>query len=120
MKNIEIMSNLEKLIKMRDNSSIRFPARVSFAIARNIRVMLPIYEDIYNARMDILKEHGELVGQSDFFSPKEGHEEQIAKELEAINQTECDCSIQKFPFNDIENLELSIDDMDTLYFMVDE
>lgn len=122
MTNKEIITSYEDLIDLRKSSTTRFPARVSFAIARNIRALKPIYEDIINIRMETLKEHGEPVaGEVGYFSPKLGHEEIMKKELEAIDNTEAAvCALQRFSFKDIENLDLSISDMDALYFMLDE
>lgn len=120
MTNKEIMKTYESLMKMRDRSTTRFPARVSFAIARNIRTLEPIYEDIISSRLEVLKEYGDPTDTPGFFTPKIGKEKVMNDELNAIDDTEVsNITLQGISFTDIENFDLSIEDMDAIYFMLD-
>ena len=120
MTNKEIRTEYEKLCELRERSTTRFPARVSFAIVRNIREMQPIYEDIMLTRMEVLQKYGDPVeDQPGYFAPKIGKEKIMKDELEAIDKAEPVAHVlQGISFSDIENLDLSIADMDALNFML--
>lgn len=119
MTNKEVMETYEKLCELRERSTTRFPAKVSFAIVRNIREMQPIYEDIITTRLEVLQKYGDPTDEPGYFSPKIGKEKIMKEELDAINNIEPSIIINMIMFSDIENLDLSIADMDALSFMVD-
>lgn len=120
MINKKIMENYEKLCELRERSTTRFPARVSFAIVRNIKTLQSIYEDIIAVRLEILQKYGDPADEPGYFSPKIGKEKVMKEELDSIDKAETPINqIQYISFSDIENLDLSIADMDALSFMVD-
>lgn len=120
MLNKDIITNYKNLIELRNNNTNQFPAKVSYAIARNARVLQPIVEDIETTRLSIINKYGEPVEDSPgYFSPKEGQEDIMMKELKSLEETETNVELAYISL-DFLNLDLSIADMDALYFMISE
>lgn len=122
MKNRDILKAFEGLMKIREKSEINFPARIAYAIARNIRILHPVYEDIVSTRIEILRKYGDPVpDEPGYFSPKTGEEQIMNDELRAIDEIESNCSdLQRISLSDLAEINFSVADMEALYFMVDE
>lgn len=120
MTNQEIVQNYESLVSLKKDNTIFFPAQVAYAITRNLRTLQPLYEDIINHRAQIIEANADPIdGEPGFFKPREGHEETLNGEIRALYQYDNETTISKITLNDLSRLNLSIANMDALYFMVD-
>lgn len=125
MINKDIETNYVQLASLKDNNVIKFSSRVAFAIVRNIKILQPIYQDIITTRHAIVKKYGTLVSQDaergDYYDfGSEEKLEEVMQELKALDEVETSVDIQKIKFSDIEDINLSIEEMNALYFMLDE
>ena len=120
MTNREVELNIHNLQNLR-GSGVKFPASVTYAIARNEKLLASIEEDILQAKTAIVQEHAEAVpDEPGYFRPKEGHAADMEKELLALDVVDNDVNITKIKIADLNNMDLSMSDMDSLYFMLDE
>lgn len=120
MTNKEVLEAYDSLIELSNRVTIPMPVSVTYAIARNKRILLPIVEDILNARQDILRKYGiPLEENPGYFKPKPGCEQELTKAYNELNEIFNEISLHKIPLDSLDGIELSIADMDLLYFMVD-
>lgn len=120
MLNKEVIEIFEKLMSWQGSNTIRFPASIAYAVMRNIKTLQPIYEDIIAARADILQTYASPVeDQPGYFLPKEGQQEAMEHELTALAAINNSIDIVTIPMTALDGLELTLEDMDVLYFMVD-
>lgn len=122
MRNEEVELNFINLSNMA-NYVTKFPSKVAYAIVRNRRILEPIYQDIILCKRNILEKYGRLDETKGAGYYDLGSEENVNKakrELEEVDKIDTEVTINKISFSDIENLSLSLQEMDALYFMLDE
>lgn len=120
MTNQEVISIFEKLAEWRTSVTARFPASIAYAVLRNIKTLQPIYEDIVAARAEILQTYADPVEDNPgYFLPKEGQQEAMEHEFATLAAIENNIDIVTVPMTALDGMELTLEDMDALYFMVD-
>lgn len=115
MKNSDIYSLYQILNNI---SSIRLPAKTSFAIIRNLKTIEPIVKDIESARISICQEYGEE--ENGVFHFPEDKIDIVDKELTSLAEINVDISLVKIKESDLENLHLSIEEAKVLFSMIEE
>lgn len=123
MTNKEIESKYIQLLNLKEHSSIKFPGKVAYAIVRNYRTLIPIYQDIINVRQIILNKYGkpdENKGEGYYSFDTEENAKLAQKELQELDNVDTQFEIQKIKFSDIENMSLFIEEMDAIYFMLED
>ena len=124
MLNKEIIGNYRKLNELRQNGSTRFPAQVSFAIIRNIKMLQSIVDDIEKTYNDLVLQYADPIDE-----PNNKHEnyrvkpefiETFNKEIQQLEQINVDLNLILIPFSEIQDLNLSLKEMDALFFMIKE
>lgn len=121
MTNQEIYLTFQNLYRLRECDSMRFPARVSFAIIHNMKQLAPIVSAYEDTKTLLLQENGSPSDeQANTFIISPDKISYVTQELSALDSLEVEVSIQKIKMSDLDGLELSLQDMDALYFMIDE
>lgn len=121
MTNRDIQVNYEALISLKNRNELRFPAKTAYAVTRNLRLLSPIYQDIMNTRQAFIAKHADPSPDNPgMWNIKEGHIEELDKELTNLDKTDNKIILYTITFDDISNLDISIEDMDALYFMISE
>ena len=118
MLNKDIVTMYRGLTSLASDQEAKLPARVSFAIIRNIKLLTPIIEDIDFARQSVAQTYG--VEVEDGYSIPEQQIDTVNQELAAIAETEVDVPIVKVKMSDIENLNISVSIAEALGFMIEE
>lgn len=118
MLNKDIVTMYRGLTSLASDLETKLPAKVSFAIVRNIKLLTPIVEDIDFARQSVAATYG--VEVEDGYSIPEQQIDTVNQELTAIAETEVDVPIVKVKMSDIENLNISVGIAEALEFMVEE
>lgn len=119
--NRDIIIMYQGLSQLASNDEMRLPARVSFAVARNIKMLIPIIEDIDMARQSIAETYGTLdVDNPTQYRIPENNRDTVNQELDAIMETEVDVPLVKIKMTEIEDLNISIAMAEALMFMVEE
>lgn len=100
---------------------IAFPARVTFALVKNTKMIMPIVESLVEARNQLLRAYGEedpeIAGK---FTILPGKVKEFTQEMEALDKIENDITFQKIKMSDIESLNLSVQVMEALFPMIEE
>ena len=119
MKNKEIMVVFVVLQNARNDTSIKFSARTTFAIVKNMKMLQPIVEAIMETRTQILKDLGTPNGNDTYFIPEENRAG-FLKEMDKLDTVENEVILQKIKWRDISSLNLSVQAMEALYPMIEE
>ena len=119
--NRDIITMYQGLQQLASNEGMRLPARVSFAVVRNLKILIPIIEDIDMARQSIAETYGTLdVDNPTQYRIPENNRDTVNQELDAIMETEVDVPLVKIKMTEIEDLNISIAMAEALMFMVEE
>lgn len=119
--NRDIITMYQGLSQLASNEEMRLPARVSFAVVRNLNVLIPIIKDIDMARQSIAETYGTLdVDNPTQYRIPENNRDTVNQELDAIMETEVDVPLVKIKMTEIEDLNISIAMAEALMFMVEE
>lgn len=119
--NRDIITMYQGLSQLASNEGMRLPARVSFAVVRNLKMLIPIIEDIDMARQSIAETYGTLdIDNPTQYHIPENNRDTVNQELDAIMETEVDVSLVKIKMTEIEDLNISIAMAEALMFMVEE
>ena len=121
MTNKEIYIAYSGLYDLRKAGSVRFPARVSFAIIHNMRQLEPVVAAYEDAKTILLQENGTLSEDNlnAFVVPPEKIS-YVSQELSTLDDTQVGVIIQRINMGDLDGLDLTLQDMDALYFMIEE
>lgn len=121
MTNKEVSKTYQQLLQMYDSGIDKFPVKVAYAITRNKRLLAPIYDDYWDLRDSYIKEHADpSVDQPGLFNIRAGEEDILNQKLNELESIDNEINLSKIPFEDLYNMSLSLKDMDTLYFMIEE
>lgn len=118
MLNKDIVTMYRGLTSLASDLETKLPAKVSFAIVRNIKLLTPIVEDIDFARQLVAATYGVEVDGG--YNIPEQQIDTVNQELTAIAETEVDVPIVKVKMSDIENLNISVGIAEALEFMIEE
>ena len=119
--NRDIITMYQGLSQLASNEGMRLPARVSFAVVRNLKMLIPIIEDIDMARQSIAETYGTLdIDNPTQYRIPENNRDTVNQELDTIMETEVDVPLVKIKMTEIEDLNISIAMAEALMFMVEE
>lgn len=121
MTNNEIYTIAEKLEENFANqqNSIYFPAKLNFYFLKNRENLFNASNAILKSRQEIAEHYGVPQGDGTYFVPEEKREA-AGKELEDLFNLEQDIKIYKVKIDSFDNMNLSISQMDSLMFMIEE
>lgn len=121
MINSEILSLYEGLQTIKNSGDIKFPARTTFTVVRNMKTLEPIVESLIEAKNQLLKELGipDEKDPNSFFIP-ENNRKKFTQQIEELDNIDNDIEFKKIKWEDIEPLNLSIQAMEALYPMIEE
>lgn len=120
MTNKEITQIYSGLVELRESSTANFPTKVSYAIIRNIKILEPLVEINISMKNDLLRKYG-VPNQDGTFYISEEVSNDFSKEINEINALEVNpIDFYTIKYSDIEDINLSIKEMDALFFMIVE
>lgn len=121
MTNKEIFSIFEGLTNLRQDASMRLPARSMFALSQDFRILQPIVEDIQTTRTELLNKYGtpDKEQPTTFQIPPENRDI-LMKELDQLDAVENDVKLHKIKLADLEDVSLSFETMDSLFSIIEE
>lgn len=110
-------ANLLATIK---NSQIKLPVRVNFFLQKNIRIILDAAAYIEENRINIGRSYGELNEmQNSYIIPPESMAA-VNAELNELFSIEQDLEITAIPLSAFDEVELTMEEMNAIMFMVEE
>ena len=117
--NKEIYEIGNKFLTFFEDNKKYFPAKIAFIIQKNKKNLTVLLEEIENSRNEIFKEYGNILENGQVQIPKEKIEI-VNKELEDLLNIKQNIEIITLPFEDIEKLEFTMEQMEALLFMIEE
>ena len=121
MKNQDIVTCYEGLNSLREGDSTHFPARVSYAIVRDIKTLKPIIEDIQMAYNEIVTKYAAPIEDDPTrFKVPEENISILNEEMGKLYKMETDVNLVKIKFSDIESLSLSLKETEALMAITEE
>lgn len=113
--NLEIATLFTKLTSL-FQQKVSFPARTAFILIRNLHTLQPIVADINEVQLKIATSYGEpIAGQPGMYKARPGEEHHLAEEIQSLNNEAVEVSLIKIPLSDIESINLTLEDMEALY-----
>lgn len=119
MLNKDILIMYEGLTKLAQDTDIVFPAKISFAVARNIKTITPIVNDLEVSRLQVLHRYGTKNSENSFSVPLDKVDE-CNKELDALANMDIEVPLVKIKLSDLEDLKFSIMIAQAFEFMLEE
>lgn len=125
MKNKEILANLEALSKVGANDKA-LPVKVAYAISKNLKSLSKEAKDIDEMRVTIAKDYCEvdesekLKVEDGKFTIKDGCEKEFEEKVNELFELESELELRKICIDDLNHVELSVNDMLALDFMINE
>jgi hypothetical protein len=122
--NQEILTIVENLTPLMQDSQTEYPAAISYSAARNFNILSPIAEDILEERMEIIKTHSEVTydaqtGEFHYYFPNNEEAEAANKALKDLLAVENEVNITKFYYKVIQEEKISMSVMNAICFMVE-
>lgn len=117
--NNQIYTYTEQLLSLNIND-IKMPVRINFFLQKNIQVIVAAGQEIDAARINIIREFGELnEGGTQYMIPPEKISS-AQKELNDLFSLEQDLNIHIFKLDDFDDIELTIQQLSAIMFMIEE
>ena len=103
------------------NSKKSLPVKVSYAIIRNIKLLQSIVETVDAVRLDVLVKYGTpSTTQIGGYDIQPENIKIVNEQLNDLGSTENEVSILTVKLSALDGYELTTEEMDALYFMIDE
>lgn len=96
------------------------PVKLNFAIQKNFSTLCKAQEEIEKAKIEIAKEYGELSEDGTKYLISEDKKEQAQQELNDLFSIEQDMDIKTCSLSQIENIDLTMEQMQAIMFMITE
>ena len=117
--NKEIANTYPILFELK-NGGKAFPVKVSYAIARNLKTLKSIAEDIDPLRLSILEKYGTLQEDNNSYLIPPENKDIVIKELEDLDSVENDIKIYTIKLEQLDGYDLSVEEMEALDFMLED
>lgn len=103
------------------NSKKVLPIKVSYAIIRNIKLLQPIVESIDMVKVDIFTKYGtrNTTNPGSYDISAESIDI-VNTQLKELSSAENEVDILTIKLDALDGYELTVDEMDALYFMIEE
>lgn len=127
MKNIELINQIEAIVKLRNSKKV-LPKRVSFTITKNYHKLLDVYNSYDDERKNLIKKYdlvekddSELSDEEIETKNKQKAELDIEiRELLNLDNPEVESQLIKIKLNDLPEDILTLDEMMSLDVMIEE
>ena len=120
MTNAQLIQTYQNLLDLRKRADVRFPARTSFAITRNLKLLEPIAASYYQTRDEVIHKYGVPADNPGDYTIPQEFISTAMDELSSLDSMEVEVNFVKVKLNDLDTLDLSLQDMDALYNMIEE
>lgn len=118
MKNGEVIELFEGLEKLAQDPDIKFKTKVAYVIARNRDKIRSAANTIYNLRQKIISEYGVIEPNGDVTIAKDKIS-LVNQEIDELMNLESDVEIRKVKIEDLDDIELSLENMRGLVHMLE-
>ena len=118
--NEQVCDSYVALSNLKDSKKV-LPIKVSYAIIRNIKLLQPIVESVDMVKLDIFGKYGtqDTNSPGSYDIPPENIAV-VNEQLRELSSTENEVNILTIKLDALDGYELTVDEMDALYFMIEE
>lgn len=120
MKNTQIYNLANSLSKAFQNCDLYIPAKINFAIQKNMSTLLALAQEIEQRKIDIGKHYGVLTEDGTKYDVPQDKIPEASQELEDLFAIEQDVDIRKIKLDDLDNISFTPAQMQALMFMIEE
>ena len=118
--NYEIYTYAQQLNSAFTNKNLYLPARVNFFLQKNIQLLLTLAQEIEENRLNIIRHYG-IVNSDTGNIEIPADKIQIANnEIQELLMLEQDINITKINIDKFGDIELSLEQMNAIMFMIEE
>ena len=120
MKNVEMDASIQSLASIQ-SADYKLPAKIGYAIERNIRMLKNACEEYGKRKEDIIRTYGKDTGEGRIYLDPKNKEalDAFNNMIEDIGLIEHDVDIFKVSIEDFGDAEIAIGDMSRLMFMIE-
>lgn len=126
MTNAEMVAAVNKITSMQEREEkdgeklFGNKVKIVYAIKKNKETLLRLLKPYEEARVELLKEHGNNAALTDgVLEIRKDRKEQWSEAMKELLGIEADVDIFTVNFTELDGLSLSLNDMDAIDFMVD-
>lgn len=118
--NKEIYEKATEIAVAFSNETKYIPVKLNFAIQKNLLTLSKLREEIEKNRVHIAEIHGELNADKTQYEIKKEYIEKVSQELEDLFNIEQEVEIKTCSLSQIETIDLTMEQMQAIMFMITE
>lgn len=118
--NQEIYEKATEITVAFSNETKYIPVKLNFAIQKNLSVLSKLKEEIENNRVKIASEYGKLNSEGTQFIIEKENREKVEQELNDLFTMEQEIDIRTCSLSQIEGIDLTMEQMQAIMFMIIE
>lgn len=112
--------NIYPILSKLKNGGKSFPVKVAYAIARNLKTLRGIVEDVDPLRLSILEKYGEIQEDNNTYLIPPENKDIVVKELDDLDSVENDIKVYTIKLEQLDGYDLSVEEMEAIDFMIEE
>lgn len=121
LKNVEIYNFGENLKENFDNlKRVKMPVKVGFYFRQNAKLLFNKAKEIEIYRCELIKQYGTYEENEDKYVFTEENLNKLNEEIKNLMQLEQEISIKTISLSLIENIDLTLSQLEALEFMISE
>lgn len=102
------------------NPQVKLPIKVNFFLQKNIQTLISAAQEINQMRISIAQLYGVQTEKNGIYIIPEEKRAEVAKDLEDLFSLEQDLNIKTIKLEYFENIELTMDQLAPILFMIEE
>lgn len=118
--NREICETAASIIAAFSNETKYIPVKLNFAIQKNLSTLLKLQEEIDKSKIKIAEEYGKLDEEKMRYIIDEDKRKDAENELNDLFKIEQEVEIKTCSLSLIENIDLTLEQMQSIMFMIVE
>ena len=118
--NQEIYEKATEITVAFSNETKYIPVKLNFTIQKNLSVLSKLKEEIENNRIKIASEYGKLNSEGTQFIIEKENREKVEQELNDLFTMEQEIDIRTCSLSQIEGIDLTMEQMQAIMFMITE
>lgn len=118
--NYEIYTYAQQLNSAFTNKNLYLPARVNFFLQKNTQLLLTLAQEIEESRLNIIRHYGIANIETGNIEIPADKVEIASNEIQELLMLEQEVNITKININKFGDIELSLEQMNAIMFMIEE
>lgn len=120
LKNEEIYTYTENLIREFSDNEIKLPIKVNFYLQKNKNILIELAQEIEEQRIQIIKEYGIFNAETQKIEIPQDKKEEASKKINELFELTQEVNIYKINLEAFGDISLTFGQTQALLFMIDE